>query len=60
MTVPGAAAGDAIFAKGEHAGAARDIIAGVGPYVLLLIAGLALVPFFPVIALWLPGSMNFR
>jgi C4-dicarboxylate transporter, DctM subunit len=37
-----------------------EIIAGVGPYVLLLIFGLALVMFFPAIALWLPGTMNFR
>jgi C4-dicarboxylate transporter, DctM subunit len=37
-----------------------EIIAGVGPYVLLLIFGLALVMVFPVIALWLPGTMNFR
>jgi hypothetical protein len=28
--------------------------------VLLLIFGLALVMFFPAIALWLPGTMNFR
>jgi len=37
-----------------------DIIAGVAPYVLFLIAGLALVMLFPAIALWLPGTMNFR
>jgi C4-dicarboxylate transporter DctM subunit len=37
-----------------------EIIAGVAPYVLLLIAGLALVMLFPAIALWLPGTMNFR
>jgi C4-dicarboxylate transporter DctM subunit len=37
-----------------------EIIAGVGPYVLLLIFGLALVMVFPLIALWLPGTMNFR
>jgi C4-dicarboxylate transporter DctM subunit len=37
-----------------------EIIAGVGPYVLLLIFGLALVMLFPTIALWLPGTMNFR
>jgi C4-dicarboxylate transporter DctM subunit len=37
-----------------------EIIAGVAPYVLLLIAGLALVMFFPAIALWLPGTMNFH
>ena len=37
-----------------------EIIAGVAPYVLLLIAGLALVMVFPAIALWLPGTMNFR
>ena len=37
-----------------------DIIRGVAPYVLLLIGGLALVMLFPAIALWLPGTMNFR
>jgi C4-dicarboxylate transporter DctM subunit len=37
-----------------------EIIVGVAPYVLLLILGLALVMFFPAIALWLPGTMNFR
>ena len=38
----------------------RDIIAGVTPYVGLLLAGLALVLFFPQIALWLPGTMQYR
>ncbi|HEX6136481.1 MAG TPA: TRAP transporter large permease [Casimicrobiaceae bacterium] len=38
----------------------REIIAGVAPYVLLLILGLALVMLFPAIALWLPGTMSFR
>jgi C4-dicarboxylate transporter DctM subunit len=38
----------------------REIIAGVAPYVLLLILGLGLVMLFPSIALWLPGTMNFR
>lgn len=37
-----------------------DIIAGVTPYVLLLILGLALVLFFPAIALWLPGTMQYN
>jgi C4-dicarboxylate transporter, DctM subunit len=37
-----------------------EIIAGVVPYVVLLIAGLALVMIFPAIALWLPGTMNFH
>jgi C4-dicarboxylate transporter, DctM subunit len=37
-----------------------EIIAGVAPYVVLLIAGLALVIIFPAIALWLPGTMNFH
>ena len=37
-----------------------DIIAGVAPYVVLLIVGLGLVMAFPAIALWLPGTMNFR
>jgi len=38
----------------------RDIIAGVTPYVGLLLAGLALVMFFPQIALWLPGTMQYK
>ena len=38
----------------------RDIIAGVTPYVGLLILGLALVMFFPQIALWLPGTMQYK
>jgi C4-dicarboxylate transporter DctM subunit len=37
-----------------------EIIAGVAPYVLLLIGGMALVLFFPSIALWLPGTMNYK
>lgn len=37
-----------------------EIIAGVTPYVLLLILGLALVLFFPAIALWLPGTMQYK
>src|SRR6266545_5623906 len=37
-----------------------DIIAGVTPYVGLLILGLALVLVFPSIALWLPATMQFR
>ncbi len=37
-----------------------DIIMGVAPYVLLLVAGLALVMFFPQIAMWLPGTMNYK
>ena len=36
----------------------RDIIAGVTPYVGLLIFGLVLVMFFPQIALWLPNHMS--
>jgi C4-dicarboxylate transporter DctM subunit len=37
------------------------VIAGSFPYVLLLIAGLALVMIWPQIALWLPGTMlNLR
>jgi C4-dicarboxylate transporter, DctM subunit len=35
----------------------NHIIIGVAPYVLLLILGLALVMFFPQIALWLPQTM---
>jgi C4-dicarboxylate transporter DctM subunit len=38
----------------------REVIAGVAPYVALLILGLALVLFFPAIALWLPGTMQFK
>jgi hypothetical protein len=37
-----------------------EIIRGVAPYVVLLIAGLVLVMVFPAIALWLPGTMSFR
>ena len=37
-----------------------EIIAGVAPYVALLIFGLALVMFFPPIALWLPGTMQYK
>jgi C4-dicarboxylate transporter DctM subunit len=37
-----------------------DIIAGVAPYVALLILGLVLVMFFPSIATWLPGTMRYR
>ncbi len=38
----------------------REIIAGVTPYVLLLLGGIALVLFVPSIALWLPGTMNYK
>jgi len=38
----------------------RDIIIGIVPYVGLLILGLALVLFFPQIALWLPGTMQYK
>jgi C4-dicarboxylate transporter DctM subunit len=37
-----------------------EIIAGVTPYVGLLILGLGLVLFFPQIALWLPGTMQYK
>lgn len=37
-----------------------EIIAGVASYVALLILGLALVMFFPAIALWLPGTMQYK
>ncbi len=37
-----------------------EIMMGVAPCVLLLILGLALVMFFPSIALWLPGTMQYR
>ena len=38
----------------------REVIAGVVPYVALLVLGLALVLVFPPIALWLPGTMNYK
>jgi C4-dicarboxylate transporter DctM subunit len=38
----------------------RDVIAGVTPYVGLLVLGLALVLFFPQIAMWLPGTMQYK
>jgi C4-dicarboxylate transporter, DctM subunit len=37
-----------------------DIIAGITPYVALLILGLALVMSFPQIALWLPSTMQYK
>jgi C4-dicarboxylate transporter DctM subunit len=37
-----------------------EIIMGVAPYVLLIIVGLALVLFVPSIALWLPGTMQYK
>jgi C4-dicarboxylate transporter DctM subunit len=37
-----------------------EIIAGVLPYVGLLILGLAIVLLFPSIALWLPSTMNYK
>jgi len=37
-----------------------EIIAGITPYIGLLILGLALVMFFPQIALWLPGTMQYK
>jgi len=37
-----------------------EIIMGVLPYVGLLILGLALVLFFPSIALWLPSTMSYK
>jgi len=38
----------------------REIIVGVAPYVGILLFGLALVMAFPPIALWLPGTMNYK
>ncbi len=38
----------------------REIIVGVAPYVGLLLFGLALVMIFPQIALWLPGTMQYK
>ena len=37
-----------------------EIIAGVLPYVALLLLGLGFVLAIPSIALWLPGTMNYR
>ncbi len=37
-----------------------EIIMGVAPYVVLIVLGLALVMFFPSIALWLPGTMQYK
>ena len=37
-----------------------DIIMGILPYVILLIAGLGLVMAFPQIALWLPSTMSYQ
>lgn len=37
-----------------------EVIAGILPYLLLLILGLALVMAFPQLALWLPGTMLAR
>jgi C4-dicarboxylate transporter DctM subunit len=37
-----------------------EIVRGVAPYVLLLVAGLIVVMLVPGLALWLPGTMNFR
>lgn len=37
-----------------------EIIAGILPYVVLLLVGLGLVMAFPHIALWLPGTMAYR
>jgi C4-dicarboxylate transporter DctM subunit len=37
-----------------------EIIAGVLPYVALLVFGLALVLFFPSLALWLPSTMRYQ
>ena len=38
----------------------RDVIRGAAPYVLLMIAAMALVMLWPEIALWLPGTMLDR
>ena len=45
----------------EHVGKFRLLDSfGIVPYVALLILGLALVMFFPAIALWLPGTMQYK
>ncbi len=36
-----------------------EIIAGILPYVILLLVGLGLAIAFPGLALWLPGTMNY-
>jgi C4-dicarboxylate transporter DctM subunit len=38
----------------------REVIIGVAPYVALLVLGLALVLFVPAVALWLPGTMQYK
>lgn len=37
-----------------------EIVAGILPYVVLMLVGLGLVLAFPQIALWLPGTMAYR
>jgi C4-dicarboxylate transporter, DctM subunit len=46
--------------KGITRAPLSDVIAGILPYVMLLVIGLALVLAFPQIALWLPGTMAYR
>lgn len=46
--------------KAVSRGSMSEIIAGVIPYVLLLILSLAIILAFPQIALWLPATMNYR
>lgn len=37
-----------------------EIIAGILPYVMLMVLGLGLVMAFPSLALWLPGTMAYK
>jgi C4-dicarboxylate transporter DctM subunit len=36
-----------------------DVVRGIFPFMLLLLAGLLLIWFFPQLALWLPGTMGY-
>ena len=45
--------------KGITGAPIGEVIAGILPYVVLLLIGLALVLVFPAIALWLPGTMRY-
>jgi TRAP-type mannitol/chloroaromatic compound transport system permease large subunit len=37
-----------------------DIYRSIGPFVLVMVLGLALIMAFPQIALWLPQTLNVR
>ncbi len=36
-----------------------DVIKGVWPFMVLLLVGLIILYFFPILALWLPGTMGY-